>query len=255
MTKETPIQQGDDNTISVAIRQKAGSAATRSVRLSGMVPGVVYGGKEDPELISLDPRSIMKQLHRGAIKATLFVLDINGKKQEAVVKDCQLNLLNELPSHIDFQRVVGDSVIPIMVPVRFINADICVGIKNGGVLTVVRNDVELLCKPHAIPKFIEVDLTDFKMGQAIKISHVVLPDGVTPVIKHEDFPIATIAAPRGMDVDADIASEKMAETAATAAVDGEAPAEGEETAVDGSEATKTEDSKEADKDAAKTEKK
>lgn len=207
MTKKNTALAAN-NTISVTMRDKAGSAGARAVRAKGLVPGVVYGGGQKPDLVALDPRAILKTLHSGAIKATLFVLDMNGKKQEVVVKDVQLNLLNELPTHIDFQRVMGDSLIPIMVPVRFLNAELCAGIKNGGVLTVVRNDVELLCRPHAIPEFIEVDLTNFKMGQAIKISHVKLPDGVRPVIKDRDFPIATIAIPRGMDVDADIAAEK-----------------------------------------------
>ncbi|MCX8516110.1 MAG: 50S ribosomal protein L25/general stress protein Ctc [Alphaproteobacteria bacterium] len=226
-TKKAANNSGPHN-ITIATRPKGGSAGARSVRARGMLPGVIYGGKAKPELIALDPRAIIKTLHRGAIKATLFVLDLNGQKQEAVVRDVQLNLLNELPTHIDFQRVSGDDLIPILVPVKFANADICPGIKNGGILTIVRGEVELLCRPHAIPDAIEVDLTNFKMGQAIKISHFKLPDGVRPVIKDRDFPVATIAVPKGMDVEeqAAAAGTPAAGTAATAdaAAGGAAPA-------------------------------
>ncbi len=249
MAKAKTADSATENTITITMRDKAGSAGARAVRAKGMVPGVLYGGNETPALIAFDPRAIIKQLHKGVIKATLFVLDMNGKKQEAVVKDFQLNLLNELPTHVDFQRVLGDSVIRIMVPVRFINAEICAGIKNGGVLTVVRNDVELLCRPHAIPRFIEVDLANFKMGQAIKISHFKLPDGVKPVIKDRDFTIATIATPRGMDVDADIQAEKAQAVsgAGVAPADGAATAEGAATeAAAGADAAKGDAAKAGD---------
>lgn len=221
-TASETMHQTATNAVVVAIRTKAGSSATRAVRYRGMVPAILYGGSVMPELLELDPRAILKPLHKGVIKAMLFTLDFgNGKKIDAVVRDYQLNLLNELPTHLDFQRVVGDESIAIMVPVRFLNVDICPGVKAGGILTLVESEVELYCRPRSIPTHINVDLKDFKIGTAIKLSHFQLPEGVQPVIK-KDFTVATIAIPKGMDVDADIAAEQA--TAAATAVDATQPA-------------------------------
>lgn len=190
-----------ENTINAETRKNAGKGAARQVRRMGLVPAVIYGAAQQPELISLNPRAIIKPLHRGVIKSTLFHIVIDGRKIDAVVRDVQLDPLSEEPIHLDFQRVTADLQLPVWVPVRFLNAEICPGIKLGGSLTVVRPAVELLCPPHSIPERLEVDLAQYKIGSSVKISAFALPAGVEPVIQGRDFVIATISVPKGMTVD------------------------------------------------------
>ncbi len=192
-----------ENTINATIRANAGKGAARAVRREGLIPAVVYGEGQEPVLLSINPREIIKPLHRGVIQSTLFHIMAGDKRIDAVVRDVQLDPLSEEPMHIDFQRVNVNGLVHVWVAVRFLNTETCPGIKLGGSLTVVRPAVELVCPPKSIPERLDVDLSGYKIGSSIKISAFKLPDGVQPAIQGRDFVVATISIPKGMTIDDD----------------------------------------------------
>jgi large subunit ribosomal protein L25 len=159
------------------------------------VPGVIYGAKKDPNLISVEERLLTKLLHQGGFFSTLFDVKVNGKAERVLARDVQFDPVSDKPVHIDFLRVSAATSVHVEVSVHFINEDKCPGIKGGGVLNVVRHEVELTCRADAIPQHIEVDLAGLDIGDGVHISMVKLPEGVHPTITDRDFTIATIAAP------------------------------------------------------------
>lgn len=187
-----------ENTINATERTNAGKGAARAVRRTGLIPAVIYGENLAPVLIALNPKEILKPLHRGVVQSTLFHIIVGDKRIDAVVRDVQLDPLSENPIHIDFQRVNVDGAVHVWVAVRFLNTEICPGIKLGGSLTVVRPAVELVCPPRSIPERLNIDLSTYKIGSSIKISAFALPDGVKPAIQGRDFVVATISIPKGM---------------------------------------------------------
>ena len=176
-------------------RDRAGKGPARAARRAGQVPGVVYGAKKDPSMIAVEERLLTKLLHQGGFFSTLFDVKVDGKAERALARDVQFDPVTDKPVHIDFLRVSAATSVHVEVAVHFINEDQCPGIKEGGVLNVVRHEVELACRADAIPQHIEVDLTGLEVGDGIHISMVKLPDGVHPTITDRDFTIATIAAP------------------------------------------------------------
>ncbi|MGD1880276.1 MAG: 50S ribosomal protein L25/general stress protein Ctc [Kiloniellaceae bacterium] len=176
-------------------RDRAGKGPARAARRAGLVPGVVYGAKKDPNMISVEERLLIKLLHQGGFFSTLFDVKVDGKSERALARDVQFDPVTDKPVHIDFLRVSAATSVHVEVAVHFINEDQCPGSKEGGVLNVVRHEVELTCRADAIPQHIEVDLAGLQVGDGIHISMVKLPDGVHPTITDRDFTIATIAAP------------------------------------------------------------
>ena len=178
-------------------RERVGKGAARAARREGLVPAVIYGDKQPPQPISLEYRLIQKQVQTGHFLSTVYVIDVNGKKVRALPRDVQMDPVRDFPVHVDFLRVSKESKLTVDVSVHFLNEDQSPGLKRGGVLNIVRHDVELLCPADSIPESIEIDLTGRDIGDSIHISSVQLPKGVTPTITDRDFTIATIAGASG----------------------------------------------------------
>ena len=210
----------DIDSIPVEARELGGKGASRALRRNGRVPGVVYGEAKEPAMISIDRLLLVKTLHKGAFTSKLFELQFGKLKQKVLPREVQVDPVTDVPLHVDFLRVAEDAEIAIMVAVRFYDEEECIGLRQGGVINIVRHQVELLCPATAIPESIEISLAGFEIGDSIHISHVTLPEGVRPTIADRDFTIATIAAPT-VHVD-----EEEAEEA-------EEDLEGEEAAVEG----------------------
>ncbi|MEM9097761.1 MAG: 50S ribosomal protein L25/general stress protein Ctc [Pseudomonadota bacterium] len=187
--------------LEVSSREGTGKGAARSARREGMVPGVVYGGGKDPVTINVPHNVLLKSLKAGKFLATLINLKIDGEDNTVICRAVQRDVVKDLPVHVDFLRLSERSRINLMIPVVFENEDDAPGIKKGGMLTVIRPEVELKVRASNIPDQIEVDLTGLNIGDTVKISDVTLPQGVTPTITDRDFMIANIAAPKGLAAD------------------------------------------------------
>ena len=200
--------------LSIQLRQRVGKGAARSVRREGRVPGVIYGGKQEPVLISIDPLELKRELHKIGFFATLFDLKLDGAAHRVLPRDVQFDPVTDKPLHVDFLRVTAESRVVVQVPVEFINEAKSPGLKRGGVLNVVRHEIELRCSVDAIPKSITVDLDGLDIGDSIHISHVKLPEGARPTIER-DFTVASVAAPSAVRAEA-LEAQAAAQAAAAA---------------------------------------
>lgn len=194
-------------------REQVGKGSARAVRRNGKVPAVIYGDKQPPLAIALSYKDVYYKIHGGGFLTTVATIDVGGTKIAVLPKDFQLDPVNDNPVHVDFLRIGKDTEVNVMVPVHFINEDKSPGIKRGGVLNIVRHEVEFHCPANAIPDFITVDLDGADIGLSIHISAVTLPAGVKPVISDRDFTIATIAASSAMKPEADEAEAAPAAAA------------------------------------------
>ncbi|MFQ3665061.1 MAG: 50S ribosomal protein L25/general stress protein Ctc [Sphingomonadaceae bacterium] len=184
-------------TLPAEARAKVGKGASRAMRRQGRVPAVIYGGKEPPLSIHVEEKLLMKQLQTGHFMNSVVEIEIDGKAHRTLPRDVQFHVVTDRPVHADFLRITRDSVVTVNVPVRFVNEEASPGLKRGGVLNIVRHEVELNAPADRIPDDLEVDVTGFDIGESIHISVVKLPEGVTPTIDR-DFTIATIVAPSGL---------------------------------------------------------
>lgn len=201
--------------LSVAVRDRAGKGAARATRRAGRVPGVVYGGKQEPLLISLDPRDVNREIRKDGFYVTLFDLKTEKVTERVLPRDVQFDPLSDKPTHVDFMRVSENTRVTVEVPVHFLNDTQAPGIKRGGVLNVVRHAIEVTCLPTKIPAYVEVDLTGMEIGDSVHIDAVTLPEGVKPTILR-NFTIASIAAPSAIRAEAIEARDKAAAEAAAA---------------------------------------
>jgi large subunit ribosomal protein L25 len=160
-----------------------------------LIPAVIYGDKQAPISIAINTNEVTKRIHAGGFMTTVATIDVDGKKYKVLPKDYQLDPVRDFTMHVDFLRVSGNTQVTVAIPVHFVNDDKAPGIKIGGVLNIVRHEVEVQCPADAIPEFFTADLTGHKIGDSIHISHITLPKNVTPVIADRDFTIATIVAP------------------------------------------------------------
>jgi large subunit ribosomal protein L25 len=229
--------------LTAALREKVGKGAARSTRRQGMIPAVIYGGKEPPVAITLADREVYFKIHGGGFLTTVATIDVAGKKVRAIPRDYQLDPVSERPVHVDFMRVIPGSKLTIEVPVQFINESGSPGIRRGGVLNVVRHRIAVVCPADAIPERIVADLTGLDINDSLHISAITLPEGVRPTITGRDFTIATIAAPAGVKEEMKAAAEaaaaaKVAAEAAAAAGEGAGEGEGEAKAAPGAEPAK-----------------
>src|SRR6476661_8889272 len=206
--------------IKASARPRSGKGAARAVRREDRVPGVVYGGGGNPENISVNGRELNIIVGRGKFLSTVFDLDIDGKKARVIPRQVQLDPVKDWPIHVDFQRIGASARIRVNVPVRFINEGLSPGLKRGGVLNIVRHEVEVTCPADAIPGYFEFNLEGLEIGRSIHISATKMPEGVTPTIINRDFTVATIAGHK--------IEEEPTPGAEVAAVEGAVPAEGEE---------------------------
>jgi large subunit ribosomal protein L25 len=191
------LAMSDNTTISAEQRERVGKGSARAVRRAGRVPAVIYGDKKEPLGITLETREITKIVHQPGIFGRLLDIKVGKDSHTVLTRDIQFHPVSDNILHMDFLRVSGSAKVAVAVAVEFINEDDCPGIKIGGVLNVVRYEVELLCPATTIPEKITVDLSGLKIGDSVHISTIDLPDGVTPTITDRDFTVATIASPGG----------------------------------------------------------
>lgn len=177
------------------LRERAGKGAARAERRAGRVPGVIYGNKQDPILITIDPVDLAKEINSPGFFTHVYEVAVGDDKYRVLARDLQQHPINDLPIHVDFMRFSAKTRLAVEVVVEFINEDECPGLEEGGVLNVVRYAVELRCQPDNIPATIVADLTGLEIGDTVHISSIPLPDGVEPTITDRDFTVATIAAP------------------------------------------------------------
>ncbi|HEY5818118.1 MAG TPA: 50S ribosomal protein L25/general stress protein Ctc [Mesorhizobium sp.] len=185
----------DTYELTAEARERVGKGSAREVRRNGKVPAVIYGDKQPPLAIALSYKDIYYKIHGGGFLTTLATINVGGQKIHVLPKDYQLDPVKDFPVHVDFLRISKDSVVTVQVPVHFVNEEKSAGLKRGGVLNIVRHDIEFTCPANAIPEFIEVNLAGTDIGDSIHISSIKLPEGVKPTISERDFTIATIAAP------------------------------------------------------------
>ncbi len=179
-------------------REGTGKLANRALRAQKLVPGVVYGGETAPANVALEYRNVLQHYQTGHFLSTVYLLDIEGKKERVIPRDVQVDPVRDFPIHVDFLRVSRTSRLDVDVPVQFINEEASPGLKRGGVLNIVRHTIEFSCPADAIPEKITIDLTGLDIGDSLHISAVKLPAGITPTITDRDFTVATIAGAAAM---------------------------------------------------------
>jgi len=206
-------------TIEAEARERAGKGAARATRRAGKIPAVIYGAKQAPTNIALDPREVMRELVRGGWRSRLYEVKVGGEATRALIRDVQFHPVSDKPEHVDFQRLAAGEAIRVSVRIVFLNEATSPGLKRGGVLNVVRHTVEVLCDPDSVPEAFEADLGALDINANVRFSDLKGTEGSKPTIADRDFVVATVAAPTKM------AEAPAAEAAAVAApAKGAAPA-------------------------------
>ncbi len=167
----------------------------RLIRKDGKIPAIVYGEKKDPLLIALDNKLIKKQIEMSGFFSKQFSIIVDGEKHRVLPKDLQLHPVKETILHLDFLRIGENTKVTVSIPVQFINENDCPGLKQGGVINIVRHEVEIKAPVNKIPEMLEIDLNGIEIGDSIHISSVKLDEDVKPLIADRDFTIATLAPP------------------------------------------------------------
>ena len=188
----------DQLTLTAETRERAGKGASRDLRRNGRVPAVVYGGNEEPLMIHVEEKLLMKQLMTGHFMNSVVMIEVGGKTVHTLPKDVAFHPVKDCPIHADFLRISKDAKVHVEVPVVFANEQASPVLKRGGVLNIVRHELELVCEADKIPDEISIDVTGFDVGDSIHISNVALPKGVESAISDRDFTIATIVAPSAL---------------------------------------------------------
>ena len=179
--------------LNVEVRPRIGKGGAREARRNRLVPGVLYGGGQDPVAITLKYNELIKAFNSGKFKGNTCTLIHDGKKQLVIPQDIQFHPVSDQPLHVDLYRVTEDQIVSVEVPVVFVGEEVSPGLKKGGTLNVVRYSVELNVAAGAIPESLEADVSVLEIGDNVKISNITLPDGAEPTITDRDFTIATIA--------------------------------------------------------------
>jgi large subunit ribosomal protein L25 len=216
-------------------RESTSSGSNNKLRADGLIPAILYGGKDPNQNISIEKKAVKSIINSDTFLSKVLELDFNGKKEKVIPRDVAFHVVSEEPVHIDFMRIVAGKKIILDIPVKFINHPESPGLKRGGVLNIVRRKVELKCPGENIPDDITIDLTGTDIGTSIKISSVKLAENVVPTIDR-DFVIATVAAPTVMKEPEKPAAESTVEGA-----EGEALAEGADAAAKDGDPTKKDD--------------
>ena len=236
------------STIQATIRETKTKGQVNDLRNKGSVPGIVYGGEQPNEKISITTKELKNLINKENFLSNVISISLDGKEQKVLTRNIAFDTVTDEPIHFDLMRIVKGGKIILEIPVKFINNELSPGLKRGGVLNIVRRKVELRCPAENIPTELVVDLEGLDIGTSIKISSINLPENVTPTIQGRDFVIATVAAPTVVKE-----PEKPAEAAEGEASEGaEAAAEGgDKTSTDGDKAegdkTKEEDKSSSDK--------
>ena len=203
------------NSLEANIRNTKSKGDVRSLRLAGNIPGIVYGGTEQNQKVTVLKKTLKTLIAKENFLSNIITLNLDGKTQNVLPREITYNVISDEPTHIDFLRVVPGVKIRIEVPVQFVNHEKSPGLKRGGVLNIVRRKIELKCPSEKIPETITIDLDGIDIGESFKISAIKLEEGVAPTIIGRDFVIATLAAPTVMKE-----PEKPAEAEETEAADG-----------------------------------
>jgi len=215
------IDMSDALTLPAEARERAGKGASRALRREGRVPAVIYGGKEEPTPIHVEEKLLVRQLGTGHFMNSIVMIELDGKAVRTIPKDVAFHPVNDRPEHVDFLRLSKDAKVEVAIPVLFVNEEASPGLKKGGVLNVVRHELELICEADKIPAEIEIDVTGLEVGDSIHIGSVNLPAGSESAITDRDFTIATIVAPSAL-------KKAEGEAAAGEGEEGEAEAAAEE---------------------------
>lgn len=213
-------------TVVAELRDRAGKGVARATRRMGRVPAVIYGDKKEPLSISLDFKELQLLANKPTFFNHLINLKVDGKELQVLPRDVQLDPVSDRPIHVDFLRVSPTTKITVLVPVTFINQDKCPGLRRGGVLNIVRREIELRCSPFSIPELLTFDLDGLDIGASIHINAIQLPEGVAPLTRR-NFTVATVAAPTIMLSDEEEAARGAAAAAAASAEEAAAAATGE----------------------------
>jgi large subunit ribosomal protein L25 len=225
-------------------RAHHGSGASRRLRATGRVPGIIYGADKDARNVELEHEPLLRQLRREAFHASILDLTVDGEKMQVLLRAYQMHPWKQQVLHVDFQRVDRTRKIHIKVPVHFLNAEACPGVKTGGgVVQHVMNEIDIQCLPDDLPAFIEVDLSEMQLNQTLHVNDIAMPSGVEPVskLRHENPALVSVQVPK------EIVIEEEAAAPVTEII-GEVPAEGEQAAEAAAEGEKKEpaaDKKEA----------
>jgi len=236
------------STIQATIRETKTKGQVNELRSTGNVPGIVYGGEQPNEKISITTKELKNLINKENFLSNVISISLDGKEQKVLTRNIAFDTVTDEPIHFDLMRIVKGGKIILEIPVKFVNNELSPGLKRGGVLNIVRRKVELRCPAESIPTELVVDLEGLDIGTSIKISSINLPENVTPTIQGRDFVIATVAAPTVVKE-----PEKPAEAAEGEAAEGaEAAAEGgDKTSTDGDKAegdkSKEEDKSSSDK--------
>ena len=238
------------NLIQATIRNTKTRGELNSLRKNGDVPGIIYGGENENEKISLSKKEVKNLINKENFLSNVISIKLDEKEQKVLPREITFDIISDEPTHIDFLRIVKGSKIILEIPVKFINSELSPGLKRGGVLNIVRRKVELKCPSENIPTELIVDLEGLDIGTSIKISSINLPENVTPTIQGRDFVIATVAAPtivKEPEKPAEAEGE-TAEGAEAATADGESkPTEGEDKSAETDKSKKEDDKSSAEK--------
>ena len=205
----------DQLSISAEPRERAGKGASRALRREGRVPAVIYGDKKEAQAIHVEARALNKLLGTGHFMNSLVQVEVDGVKTRTLPKDVAFDPVSDRPLHVDFFRLAKGAKVQVNIPVVFINEEASPGLKRGGVMNVVRHELDLMCDADHIPDQIEIDVTGLEIGDSIHISNITLPKGAESAITDRDFTIAGVTAPSALKSADDEAAEEEGETEVT----------------------------------------
>lgn len=188
----------DQLTLSAEARERAGKGASRALRREGRVPAVIYGDNQEPVMVHVEEKALNKLLGTGHFMNSVIMVDVGGKAARTLPKDVAFHPVTDRPLHVDFMRVSEHASVTVQIPVVFQNEEASPGIKRGGVLNIVRHELDLICDAASIPDDVVIDLTGRDVGDSIHINDVKLPAGTKSAIEDRDFTIATIVAPSAL---------------------------------------------------------
>ena len=188
----------DALTLPAEARERAGKGASRALRREGRIPAVIYGGKEEALPIHVEEKELVRQLMTGHFMNSIVKIEVGGETVRTLPKDVALHPVTDRPTHADFFRLSRDAKIEVSIPVVFVGEELSPGLKKGGVLNVVRHEIDLICEADKIPGEIEISVEGKEVGDAIHISEVNLPEGSTSAITDRDYTIATLVAPSAL---------------------------------------------------------
>jgi large subunit ribosomal protein L25 len=227
-------------------RTLQGTGASRRLRATGRVPGVIYGAAKPAAPVELDHNTLLRHLKLEAFHASILDMAVDGSRERVLLRDFQMHAWKPLVLHVDFQRVDPNKKIHMSVPLHYINAEISEGVKTGGgVVTHIMNEIEIQCLPDALPEYIEVDLKDVKLNDTLHINDLALPEGVEPVskLRTDNPPVASVQIPKVVAVEEEVVAAPVTEITGQTPAEAAAAAEGEKSDKAGDKGEKKEASK------------